>query len=105
MLCAKYFGILVGGRGVPRSGDLVIARDPVIGGSPKLYAKGAQSLKSTPIWDDLGCGGIPGEGEARRLPKSPKLPKSIIENQTSPQINADIRRSGMESTGLMGDRR
>ena len=40
-------------------------------------------------WDELGGGRI---SDGRSLPGS------------LPQINADIRRSGMESTGLMGDR-
>ena len=32
-----------------------------------------RGFKLTPIWDDLGCGGIPGEGVGSRLPKLPKL--------------------------------
>jgi hypothetical protein len=47
-------------------------------------------------WDTKGGG--------RRLPKSPELPKIDNENQSSRQINADIRRSGMESTEPMRDR-
>jgi hypothetical protein len=60
---------------------------------------GAGTLKSTPIWDDLGCGGMNGEGVGRQ-----EIAKIDNENRTSPQINADIRRSGMESIGLMTDR-
>jgi hypothetical protein len=51
----------------------------------------------------LGYGGIP-EGGGEEIAKIAGIAKNDDENRTLPQINADIRRSGMESIGLMTGR-
>jgi hypothetical protein len=55
------------------------------------------SLKPTPLWDDLGCGGIPRRGVGDRRNRK---------NKTLPRINADERRSERKNLPLMNaDRR
>jgi hypothetical protein len=83
----------------------VIPRDPVIGKARNPTPNGAQSLKSTPIWDHMGYGGMSREGGGQEIARVAGIAKIDYGEQTLPLINADIRRSGMESAGLMGDRR
>src|SRR5689334_14559355 len=80
--------------GVPGSGDPVIGEsgDRKINPAAEGGCAPRSSLNPAPIWDDLGCCGMNGEGEGCLSPTSPAS-RGIAEigkAKTLPRINAGI---------------